>query len=87
MTIKVLKKFIEEYAEKKTDAKDTTNTLNESKKEFVETIETQFKLIDGIILDLQSYMKFVDRILNNLTQEVIEAINEKETFGNRKILH
>lgn len=31
MTIKVLKKFIEEYAEKKTDVKDTTNTLNESK--------------------------------------------------------
>lgn len=28
MTIKVLKKFIEEYTEKKTDAKDATNTTD-----------------------------------------------------------
>jgi hypothetical protein len=37
MAIKVLKKFIEEYGEKKTDAKDTPT---DSKKEFIETIET-----------------------------------------------
>jgi hypothetical protein len=40
MTVKVLKKFIEEYTEKKPDAKDAANTPNESKKEFVESIES-----------------------------------------------
>lgn len=54
----------------------------------MELLESQTKLVDSIILSLQNYQaKVKTEFIDNFTQEVIDAINEKEIFGRNEKPH